>query len=312
MTPSTTILVSNEHEDDPGAAMVAELPGARVVRYDPDGSLGPEHEGARVLIPPYRRSRRAVPLAKQLPALRLVALLSAGADRWLDEIPDGVQLADCKGAHGAAVAEWAVTAILCVYRGFPGLLAAQQRHEWAHRMVPARSVVGARALIIGAGDVGTQTAQRLQALGATTTVVARRSREGVHPVAELPNLVSGHDIVVLATPVTDHTRRMVDAKFLVAMPDGALLVNCGRGELVDTLALLTELRSQRLRAALDVTDPEPLPPEHPLWETPGVLITPHVARTVDGQSTIAYGVACRQVEALLVGRTPSNLVTSAY
>jgi phosphoglycerate dehydrogenase-like enzyme len=312
MTPPTTILVSNEPEDEPGAAMLADLPDARVVRYDPDVSLGPEHQDARVLIPPYRRSRRAVPLASQLPSLRLVAVLSAGADRWLGELPDGVELADCKGAHGASVAEWAVAAILCVYRGFPDLVAAQQRREWAHRKVAARSIVGARALIIGAGDVGTAIAERLHALGAAPTLVARRSREGVRSGAELPDLIGCHDIMILAAPVTDHTRRMADSDFLAAMPDGALLVNCGRGELVDTPALLGELHSQRLRAALDVTDPEPLPEDHPLWSAPGVFITPHVARTVEGQAETAYGVVYEQVAAHLAGRTPPNLVTGAY
>src|SRR5690606_30484559 len=138
-------------------------------------------------------------------------------------------------------------------------------------------LAGKRVLIVGAGDIGVGVAARLAPFEVSITRVARRPRPGVHGVDELPELLPHADVVALLVPLTDATRGMVDKDFLGRMADGALLVNAARGPVVDTAALTEELSTGRIGAALDVTDPEPLPPDHPLWRMPNVLITPHVA-----------------------------------
>ncbi|HEY0641420.1 MAG TPA: NAD(P)-dependent oxidoreductase, partial [Pseudonocardiaceae bacterium] len=153
---------------------------------------------------------------------------------------------------------------------------------------------------------------RLRACDAEVTLVGRRGGDGVRPVSELPGLLPRHEAVVLVVPLTDATRGLVDAAFLAAMPDGALLVNAARGAVVDTTALVAELRSGRLRAALDVTDPEPLPADHPLWTAGNVLITPHVAGSVHGFLARAYDVAAAQIDAVAAGEEPPNLVRDGY
>jgi phosphoglycerate dehydrogenase-like enzyme len=167
-------------------------------------------------------------------------------------------------------------------------------------------------LVVGAGDLGRELKRRLDTFDVTTTMVARQARDGVHGIDELPGLLPDHDAVVLMVPVTPATIGMVDAAFLAAMPDGAILVNGARGVVVDTDALLAELRSGRLRAALDVTDPEPLPEGHPLWTAPGLLLTPHVAGSVTGHRERAYAVVAAEVARFAAGKEPENLVHGDY
>ena len=139
-------------------------------------------------------------------------------------------------------------------------------------------------------------------------MVASRARDGLHGVDELPDLLPQHEVVVLACPLTDATRGLVDAAFLAAMPDGALLVNVARGPVVVTADLVAELGRGRLRAALDVTDPEPLPPEHPLWRVPGVLISPHVGGDTQAFPPRARALLREQLERLAAGREPLHVV----
>ena len=129
---------------------------------------------------------------------------------------------------------------------------------------------------------------------------------------DLPTLLPEHDVVVLMVPLTSRTRGMVDAEFLAAMHDGAVLVNAARGQVADTDALTAELGSGRLRAALDVTDPEPLPPDHPLWTIPGVLLTPHVAGSARGSRRRSYAVAATEIGRYASGELPDNLVHGEY
>ena len=167
-----------------------------------------------------------------------------------------------------------MAATLAAQRGIPFFVREQDAGRWSF---DARtSLVGARVLIVGAGDIGREIGRMLAGFDVELTYVARTAREGVRSTAELPELLPHADVVILIVPVTPETTGMVDAAFLAAMPDGALLVNAARGVVVDTDALLAELTAGRLRAALDVTDPEPLPPGHPLWSAPGLLLTPHV------------------------------------
>jgi phosphoglycerate dehydrogenase-like enzyme len=293
-----------------GVAPVDAVDGLRAVRYDPRGELPAEAADAEVLIPPMQAGEDAVAMVERLPKLRLVQLLSAGADRWVDRLPDGVGLSDGRGSHGGATAEWVVTALLAVYRHLPRLVQAQREHRWdAHR---TEELAGKRVLVVGAGDVGENVVRRLEPFEATTTLVARRARDGVHGIDEVLDLLPDHDACVLIVPLTEQTRGLVDARFLAAMPDGAVLVNAARGPVVDTDALVAELAGGRLRAALDVTDPEPLPAEHPLWDAPGLLLTPHVGGAVPLALERAFRVAAEQLAYVARGEAPPNLVENGY
>ena len=224
-------------------------------------------------VPPSR-----MPLLAKLPRLKLIQLMSAGAENVIPFVPPGVTLCNARGVHDPAVAEWIMTVILAQVRQLPRFMAAQQAGTWD----PVRSepLAGQTVLIVGYGSIGEAVERMLAPFDVTTERIARRPRpsdSGVMSMDDLPQALPGADIVILLVPVTPATAGLVDAKFLARMHDGALLVNAARGSIVDTAALLAELQSGRLRAALDVTDPEPLPDGHPLWSAPGLLLTPHVA-----------------------------------
>lgn len=291
-------------------SVLAELDGVRPVRFEVGEPLPPGAQEADVLIPGFQAGAQSVAYIPQLPKLKLVQLLSAGAESWVGKLPDGIMLANCRGAHGGSTAEWVMAALLTIYREMREFAAAQAQHRWDLRKTD--TLQGKRVLTIGAGDLGTQLKRRLEAFDSQVTLVGTTAREGVHGVDELPQLLGDYDVVVLMVPVTPKTVGMVDAKFLAQMADGAVLVNAARGPVVVTDDLLAELRSGRLRAALDVTDPEPLPSDHPLWTAPGLLLTPHVAGTCTGNFERAYAVAATQISMFAAGEKPSNLVRGEY
>ena len=261
--------------------------------------------------PPFIRNRDAAAVAAaKLPNLRVVQTQSAGVDSVLAWLPEHVQLCNARGVHGSSTAEWALTAILSVLREFPRFERARLERRWDDAVTD--ELAGKRVLIIGAGDVGQQLARRLSACDAEPVFVARRARDGVHGVAELPELLPRYDVVVLLVPQTTETVGMVDRQFLGRMPDGALLVNAARGGIVDTGALLAELESGRLRAALDVTDPEPLPADHPLWHAPNLLLTPHVGGAVLGLIRRFSALLAEQVGRYERGEPLLNRVAGEY
>jgi phosphoglycerate dehydrogenase-like enzyme len=295
---------------DEGVAALRRVSGLNPVRYDPDGPLPDEAAAAQVLVPPFQASAQVVRLVERLPELRLVQLLTAGAENWIGRLPAHVALSDCRGAHGGATAEWIVAVLLAVYRELPGFVRSQDARRWDQHST--EELAGKRVLLVGAGDLAENTARRLTPFDVSTTLVGRRARDGVHGIDEVHDLLPGHDVAVLMVPQTDQTRHLVDARFLAAMPDGAVLVNAARGPVVDTDALVAELRAGRLRAALDVTDPEPLPAGHSLWSAPGLLITPHVGGSVPGGMRRAFAVVVEQLAAYARGDEPPNLVTDGY
>ncbi|WP_253779577.1 2-hydroxyacid dehydrogenase [Goodfellowiella coeruleoviolacea] len=301
-----TVLVPDEF----GVETLSQVDGVRPVLYQPGQPLPAEAADAEVLVPRFLAGTTFADLLAQLPKLRLVQLLSAGAENFVGQLPDGVQLATARGAHGGSTAEWVLAALLSIYREFPVFDRARQEHRWDYHATD--TLQGKRVLVVGAGDLGEQVRRRLSAFDAESTLVGRTSRPGVYGVADLPELLGDHDAVVLVVPLTSETRGMVDAGFLARMPDNAVLVNAARGAVVDTDALIAELTAGRLRAALDVTDPEPLPAEHPLWRAPGLLLTPHVAGSCRGQQERSYRVAAEQVAQFAAGREPSNLVRGEY
>ncbi len=225
-------------------------------------------------VPPYLGPRSTLELVGQMPNLQVVQLLTVGFDAALEHVPEHVTLCNAVGVHESSTAELAVALTLASLRGIDDYARAMPQGEWVHDR--RSSLADRSAIIIGAGGVGRAIAERLLPFEVDVTVVARSQRPGVVSIMELPYLLTESDIVILAVPLTAQTTGLVDDAFLSRMRDGALLVNVARGAVVDTDALVRHLRQGRIRAALDVTDPEPLPSDHPLWRTPGVLISPHV------------------------------------
>ncbi|MEU1190369.1 2-hydroxyacid dehydrogenase [Streptomyces sp. NPDC005859] len=222
---------------------------------------------------------------RPLPAmssLEVVQTLSAGIDHVEPALPSlrpGVRLCNARGVHEASTAELTLTLVLASLRGIPDFVRAQDRGEWLGGFRPA--LADKNVLIVGYGSIGSAIEDRLAPFEVARVARVARSwrttaRGPVHPIAELPALLPDSDVVILCTPLNESTTGLVDAGFLARMKDGALLVNVARGAVVDTEALLAEVESGRLTAALDVTDPEPLPPGHPLWSARGVLVSPHV------------------------------------
>jgi phosphoglycerate dehydrogenase-like enzyme len=294
----------------PSTALAGQVealsPRVRAHRFDPaDGPPTGEATRAQVLVP-----RGGGGLSDEvlgaLPRLRLVQLMSAGAERFVGRLPEGVWLCNARGAHTPSTAEWAVTAMLAAQRGIPHFTREQDAGRWSPRT--EHSMVRARVLMVGAGDIGRAIGRMLAGFDVELTWVARTARDGVHGFDELPELLPHADVVVLIVPVTPQTTGMVDEAFLAAMPDDALLVNAARGVVVDTDALVAELGSGRLRAALDVTDPEPLPEGHPLWSAPNLLLTPHVAGAVPGTNARAAAAVTDQLRRVLGGEDLVNVV----
>ncbi|MDG6105972.1 2-hydroxyacid dehydrogenase [Dactylosporangium aurantiacum] len=261
-------------------------------------------------VPPFLAPQDVVAHAAAMPSLAVVQLMSAGADRWAGRLRPGVQLCDARGVHDSSTSEWVLAAILAYLRDFPYFVRTGRR--WAYRQTD--ELAGKRILIVGAGSIGAAVAARLAPFEVAVTAVARRARpgEGVHGIDELPSLLPSADVVVVLVPLTPATTGLVSASFLAAMPDGALLVNAARGPVVDTGAILAETASGRLGYATDVTEPEPLPAEHPLWDLPNVLITPHVAGSVRGLLRRAYGLAGEQLRRFAAGEPLINVVVDGY
>ena len=241
-----------------------------------------------------------------LPRVKTVQILSAGADSVLPYLPAHITLCNARGAHTAATAEWTVGVIVASLRNFPRFAAAQRDGRWD--WTQSEPVGGKHVLIVGSGDIGAAVERRLAGWEVTIDRVAWHARDGVHAIDELPELLKRADVVVILVPVTAETRQLVNKDFLRAMKDGALLVNAARGVIVDTDALLEQLTSGRIRAALDVTDPEPLPAGHPLWQAPGLLLTPHVAGSLYASRDRAYRVVSEQLARLAAGEPLLNVI----
>jgi phosphoglycerate dehydrogenase-like enzyme len=300
----------------PDASWVAdtgEIPGLEMVTWDIH-EPHPRADEVAVVVPPYLDPHQRLDLLGTLPRLELVQLLTAGYDNVTPHLPRGVTLCSGGGIHDASTAELALTLILASIRGVPDFVRAQDRHHWLPtRIWPA--LADRRVLVVGYGKVGRAIAARLLSFETTVTAVARRARTGdelvetVHGIDELPALLPEQDVVVVITPLTDATAGLVDAGFLAAMKDGALLVNVARGKVADTDALLAEAASGRLRVAVDVTDPEPLPADHPLWSTPNVLVSPHVGGASTAFRPRALALVRRQLAAYAEGRALESVVS---
>jgi phosphoglycerate dehydrogenase-like enzyme len=245
-----------------------------------------------------------------MPGLEVVQTLTAGVDHIRPFVPPGVLLCNGRGIHDASTAELALTLILASLRGIPEFVRAQDAGRWQPERRAA--LADKRVLIVGHGQIGAAIEARILPFEAEVVRVARRSRPGVHAVDELPTLLPDADVVVLIVPGTEATHHLVDADFLDRMAPGALLVNLARGSVVDHEALATALHRGRVRAALDVTDPEPLPDGHPLWSAPHLLLTPHVGGASSAMWPRAYRVVREQLERYAAGDELANQVTGEY
>jgi phosphoglycerate dehydrogenase-like enzyme len=260
-----------------------------VAYWNADGS--PEQEvldRVELYVMPYTFARVTGEVMARMPRLQVVQTLTAGYEHVLPYLPDGTTLCNARGVHDASTAELAVALTLASLRRIPEFVRAQQQEEWAFGMYDA--LADKTVLLVGYGSVGSAVERRLEPFECDVLRVARTARNGVAGFESLPTLLGRADVVILTVPLNDDTRRMVDAGFLAAMRDNTLLVNAARGGVVDTEALLAELQAGRLRAAVDVTDPEPPPAGHPLWRAPGLLISPHV-----GGSTTAFEPRARRL-----------------
>jgi phosphoglycerate dehydrogenase-like enzyme len=306
--------------DAPLEQLRGELPpdGIRLAELSDAGPVPAAAAGAEFCVLDPRQRDRFASVLPELAALRVVQTLNAGVD-WVPPLPEGVLLCNSGTVHDGPVSEWIVGVILAMAKDLPHYLNRQRAGQWdasGNTALAGGEGAGELAeqnvLVVGHGSIGRALARRLEPFGATVTGVARHPRPGVPGPEELPRLLPAADVVVLLAPATAQTRGLVGEQFLGAMKPGALLVNAARGSLVDTSALLGALRSGRIRAALDATDPEPLPAGHPLWSAPGVLITPHVAGSSARWRARAWRMAAAQMRRFAAGQALENVRPHGY
>jgi phosphoglycerate dehydrogenase-like enzyme len=287
-------------------------PGLRVevVRPGPDEPLPASAADVRFYVPAYQMGPADPELFRQLPRLEVVQTLTAGVDHIRPALPDGVVLCNGRGIHDTSTAELALTLVLASLRGIPEFVRAQDAGSW--RPERRESLADKQVLIVGHGQIGAAIEARVLAFEAEVVRVARRARPGVHAVDDLPTLLPEADAVVVVLPGTAETHHLVDAAFLGRMKPGALLVNVARGSVVDQDALADALEAGRIRAAIDVTDPEPLPDGHRLWRAPNLLVTPHVGGNSSAMWPRAYRVVREQLDRYARSEKLVNQVTGDY
>jgi phosphoglycerate dehydrogenase-like enzyme len=281
------------------------------------------------IAPPWTgQAERMLPFLR---GLRVAQATVAGVDGLLKFMPSDVVLCDARGVHNISTAEWTVAAILASLKYFPLFCDLQRGGFWSRRKeaedhyyalhppvkrpypnILCEELHGQRVLIVGYGAIGRAIEDRLRPFGVDFVRVARTARDGVYGIASLTELLPTADIVVLIVPFTSETTGLIAQRELALMKQGALLVNAARGPVVDTAALLEALHSGHIRAAIDVTDPEPLPDGHPLWSAPNLLITPHIASSTPGFMVRAMEFAAAQVGRYLRGEPLENVVTGEY
>jgi phosphoglycerate dehydrogenase-like enzyme len=292
------------------AEMIADLPDVKVELYDGVGAVPDSIEEVELYVPVLLPNPPSLEIMARMPRLSVVQLQTAGVDHVRPYLPEGVIMCNARGAHDAGTAEWIVGAIIACRRDFPEFAVAQQEGRWAYHHT--ETLTDSRIVIVGYGSIGAALERRLEPFEVDIVRVAHGARPGVHSTDELPQLLPAADVVVLLVPSTPTTKGLVDAEFLAHMKDGALLVNAARGPVVETSALLAETKAGRLRAAVDVTDPEPLPADHPLWRAPGVFITPHVGGSTPASTRRVAALVREQCARYVRGEPLHNVITGSY
>ncbi|KTS07161.1 NAD(P)-dependent oxidoreductase [Microbacterium testaceum] len=302
-TPLTVSVPTAQLRDDLG-----ELPdGVEVVIWDMKDAA--PRERFDMVVPPYM-SMDGVIEALSSVEVGLVQSQSIGYDNVEGRLPEGIVYANASSVHETATAELAVALALAAQRRLPEFVRAQDRGEWIGGGAPG--LADRRVTLLGFGGVGRAIAARLKPFEVELRAVASHGRlqddVEVSPIGELAEVLAGTDILIASLPGGDATRHIIDDAALSALPDGALVVNVGRGPLVDTDALVDHVRRGRIRAALDVTDPEPLPAGHPLWSLEGALVVPHVGGATDAMRPRIARLVRRQIDRLRAGEEPLNVV----
>ncbi|GAC1373069.1 MAG: 2-hydroxyacid dehydrogenase [Pseudarthrobacter sp.] len=281
--------------------------GVELFLWDLSGEAPAPHFD--LVVPPYMGRPDAL-AALAAVDVGLVQSQSIGYDGVAAVLPAGCRFANAAGVHETSTAELAVGMMIASQRGIADFARNQAAAIWDNAMRP--SLADRPVLLVGYGGVGKAIEARLLPFETEVTRLASRARDDesgkIYGIDSLYEQLPLHDIVVVSVPLGEHTRHLVDGEFLAAMPDGALLVNVARGPVADTEALLRETSTGRLRAALDVTDPEPLPQDHPLWTVPGVLITPHVGGASTAMLPRMARLVRKQIGLLQAGEEPVNVV----
>lgn len=285
--------------------MDAQLP-LEVDRF-PEEGVRPDSQQVRFVALPHPFIPESLDVLRELPDLKVVQLLSSGVDHVWRAVEPGVQLCNAPNLHAQATAEIGMSLMLAALNHVPNWVLSQRDRLW--QMPTSRPrLAGKTVLIVGAGAVATALTRMLGGFGVELIKVARRARPGVEGVDRIRDLLPRADVVVVAAPLTIETRGLIGEEALRLMRDGTLVVNIARGPLVDTEALLRHVRAGRILAALDVTDPEPLPPDHELWTCPGVLISPHVGGDTADFRLRAVAFLQDQLERFAAGQPLLNVV----
>ncbi len=257
-------------------------------------------------VPSYMEGRRALEFVKSMPNLKVLQMPNAGYEDALEYLRPGLTICNGRGIHNDSTAELAVGLAIASLRGFPRFVLAQSQGKWDH--VPFRSINDRKVGIVGFGAIGRTIARNLSGFDVEIIGFSRSGRDGAVRIERFDEYLPSLDVVILIMPLNDESRRFFDARRFALLKDGALLINVARGAIIDTDALLAELRTGRITAALDVTDPEPLPPDHPLWREEGVLITPHVGGNSSAFEPRARRLIESQLIRLALGQPLENIV----
>jgi len=282
-----------------------------------------------MLVLPFSKNE-AKAMLPYLHGYKVVQTVTAGVDSILPWMPNGITLCDGRGIHDISVAEWVASVVLGVYKRLPHYRDLQQQQVWKGQSdgevftddsatsnglyrILGEELAGRTVMIVGYGSIGVAIEERLRPFGVEFLRLARTAKQSpqVHAISDLHALLPKADVVVLIVPLTDDTRGLIGEPEMSMMKQGALLVNAARGPVVDTKALVAALESHRLRAALDVTDPEPLPAGHPLWSAPNLLLTPHVAGSTPEFVERAFRFVAEQAGRMARGEKLENIVSDA-
>lgn len=257
-------------------------------------------------VPSYMGGAKALSYAAQMPNLSILQMLNAGYDDALAYVRPGITLCNARGVHDASTAELAVGLAIASRRGFLEFSNDQRQGNWNHRRFPALS--DSKVGIIGFGSIGKEVARKLSGFDVTITAFTQSGRNNTTAISELDKHLPNLDIVILILPLSDSSRHMFNAERLSKMKNGALIINVARGPIIDTEALIKELATKRIFAALDVTDPEPLPEKHPLWNAPNVIIVPHVGGNSAAFEPRGRSLIESQLRLISEGKTLNHIV----
>jgi phosphoglycerate dehydrogenase-like enzyme len=259
-------------------------------------------------VPTYMGGRPALELTKKMPNLKILQMPNAGYDDALEFVRDGMTLCNGRSIHDDSTAELAVGLTIASLRGFADFVRNQDKSSWVH--VRNQSINDKRVGIIGFGSIGSTIAKMLSGFSVEVIPFTQSGRDNTIAISNLDKHLPTLDVVILILPLTAESKHLFNAQRLALMKDGALLVNVARGPIVDTNALVKELNSGRITAALDVTDPEPLPSDHPLWKAKGVLISPHVGGNTSAFEKRARRLIESQLQLLAQGKSLNNVIVA--